>query len=179
MSQNGAPAGLNVKLNADGRVKSHDTAFAIQCISRFALPYLLTTQGGFAPNAIVMSICNQGQSLDDLTVDDLSLKARLAAGPSAPTLFMQQSKRDSTVLDSCFEELNTRFPQYRYFSLWPGLVKTEKFDPNFAPGYIKWFMWLGIRLIGTTPDEYANYPVYILAAPDAPAHARIGKAPLF
>jgi hypothetical protein len=50
-----------------------------------------------------MSICNQGQSLDDLSVDDLSLKARFATGRSATALFMDQSKRDSTVLDSCFE----------------------------------------------------------------------------
>ncbi|KAJ6557867.1 hypothetical protein B0H19DRAFT_1070472 [Mycena capillaripes] len=156
MSQNGAPSGLNMKYNAEG----HDTAFAIQCISRFALPYLLTTHGGLAPNAIVMSICNQGQTHNDLSVDDLSLKTRLAAGPSAPAHFMQQSKRDSTVLDSCFEVR---------------LVKTEKFDPNFAPGYIKWFMWLGIRLIGTTPDEYANFPVYILASPDAQRTLGSGK----
>jgi hypothetical protein len=81
----------------------HDTAFTIQCISRFALAYTLTTRNGLAPNATVISICNQGQSLDDLSVDDLSLKRRLAARPSAPALFMQQSKRDSTVLDSCFE----------------------------------------------------------------------------
>ncbi|KAF8177298.1 hypothetical protein K438DRAFT_2022271 [Mycena galopus ATCC 62051] len=164
LCQNGTPPGLDIKENAEG----HDVAFAIQGISRFAFSYILTTRGGLAPNAIVMSICNQGQSLDDMSVDDLSLKTRLAARPSATTLFLQQSKRDSTVLDSCFEEFNIRYPQYRYYSLLPGLVKTEHFDPNFAPGFIKWVMWLGIRLIGTTPDEYANYPVYILASPEAP-----------
>ncbi|KAJ7232159.1 hypothetical protein B0H12DRAFT_1328137 [Mycena haematopus] len=147
----------------------HDTAFAIQCISRVAIPYILTTQGGLAPHAIIMSICNQGQSLDDLSVDDLSLKTRLAAGPSATSLFLQQSKRDSTVLDSCYEEFNIRYPQHRHYSLFPGrcLVKTEEFDPNFAPGMIKWVMWLGIRLVGVTPDQYASYPVYVLASPDA------------
>ncbi|KAF7341150.1 NAD(P)-binding protein [Mycena venus] len=162
LCQNGSPAGLNIKDNDDG----HDTAFAIQCISRVALAYTLTTRGGLAQNAIVMSICNQGQSLDDLSVDDLSLKTRLAAGPSAPALFMQQSKRDSTVLDSCFE---------RYYSLFPGLVKTEEFDPNFAPGYIKWVMWLGIKLIGVSPDDYAHYPVYILASPKARSTLGSGK----
>ncbi|KAJ6534154.1 hypothetical protein B0H19DRAFT_1323623 [Mycena capillaripes] len=151
MSQNGTPAGHNIKDNADG----HDTAFAVQGISRFALAYLLTTGGALAPNAIVMSVCNQGQTLD-LSVDDLSLKRRL--GESATTLFMNQSKRDSVVIDSTFEELNIRYPQYRYFSLLPGLVKSEEFDPNFAPGFIKYLMWVGIRLIGTTPDEYANFP---------------------
>ncbi|KAJ6564072.1 hypothetical protein B0H19DRAFT_991160 [Mycena capillaripes] len=163
MSQNGTPAGHNMKDNADG----HDTAFAVQGISRFALAFLLTTGGALAPNAIVMSVCNQGQTLDDLSIDDLSLKRRFAAGESATTLFMNQSKRDSVVIDSTFEELNIRYPHYRYFSLWPGLVKTEEFDPNFAPGFIKYLMWVGIRLIGTTPDEYANFPVYVLASPEA------------
>ncbi|KAJ7827237.1 hypothetical protein B0H14DRAFT_2367810 [Mycena olivaceomarginata] len=152
LCQNGSPAGLNIKYNAEG----HDTAFAIQGISRFSIAYLLTTRGGLASNAMVVSICNQGQSLDDL-----SLKNRLEARPSGPALFMQQSKRDCTVIDSCFEELNTRYPQYRYYSLFPGLPgQNEEFDPSFAPGYLKWVMWLGIRLIATTPDQYANFPVY-------------------
>ncbi|KAF8175606.1 hypothetical protein K438DRAFT_1939565 [Mycena galopus ATCC 62051] len=172
MTQNGTPAGRNIKFNADGQ----DTAFAVQGISRFALAYLLTTRGGLAPNAIVMSIANQGQTLKDLSVDDLSLKASFEAGRSAPSLFMDQARRDSMVLDATFEvpasfvslELNIRYPQYRYYSLWPGLVKTEEFDFSLSPGYIKVLMWLGLKLIGTTPDQYAALPVYILASPEAP-----------
>ncbi|KAJ7924206.1 hypothetical protein B0H13DRAFT_1978966 [Mycena leptocephala] len=171
MTQGGVPAGTGIKDNADG----HDTAFAVQAISRWAIAYLLTTRGALAPNAIVMSIANQGQSLDDLSVEDLSLKGRLAAGKSATAMFMDQSKRDSTVLDSTFEELNIRYPQYRYFSLWPGLVQTEEFDSNLVPGYIKIFMWVGMKLIGTTPDQYANFPVYILAAPEAQRTLGEGK----
>ncbi|KAJ6516656.1 hypothetical protein C8R47DRAFT_1087945 [Mycena vitilis] len=164
LTQNGTPAGHNMKDNADG----HDTAFAVQAVSRFALTFLLTTHGVLAPHASVMSICNQGQTLDDIDLDDLSLKKRLAAGESATTLFMNQSKRDSVVLDCIFEEFNARYgSKYNYFSLWPGLVKTEEFDPNFAPGYLKWVMWLGIKLVGQTPDDYANYPVYLLAHPSA------------
>ncbi|KAJ7914725.1 hypothetical protein B0H13DRAFT_2325047 [Mycena leptocephala] len=51
------------------------------------------------PPPIAMSICNQ----DDLSVDDLSLKARFKAGRSLTALFMDQ--RDSVALDSCFEIL--------------------------------------------------------------------------
>ncbi|KAJ7241334.1 hypothetical protein B0H12DRAFT_1221551 [Mycena haematopus] len=173
MTQNGTPAGRTVKYNADG----HDTAFAVQAISRFALAYLLTTRGGLAQNAIVMSIANQGQTLKGLSIDDLSLKAPFEAGQSATALFMDQSRRDSTVLDSVFEELNIRYPQYRYYSLWPGLVKTEEFNFNFVPGYLKGLMWLGLKLIGTTPDQYAVFPVYILVAPDAPK--TLGSAKYF
>ncbi|KAJ7825440.1 hypothetical protein B0H13DRAFT_2374977 [Mycena leptocephala] len=95
-------------------------------------------------------------------------------------------------------EFNLRYPQYRYFSLFPGeddylyhrlptfptqpqltidlgLVKSEEFDPNFAPGYIKYIMWVGIRLLGTMPDQYANYPFYILASSDAQRTLGPGK----
>ncbi|KAJ6453186.1 hypothetical protein C8R45DRAFT_1112690 [Mycena sanguinolenta] len=143
MTQNGTPAGRDVKWNADG----HDTAFAVQAISRFALAYLLTTRGGLAENAI----------------------APLEAGQSATTLFMNQSKRDSVVLDSVTEELSIRYRQYRYYS------QTEEFNLNIFPGYIKYLMWLGLKLIGTTPDQYAAFPVYILAAPDAQKALGSGK----
>ncbi|KAJ7716971.1 hypothetical protein DFH07DRAFT_973756 [Mycena maculata] len=135
MCQNGVHTGT-INNNADECAKS--LSFAVQAISRFALAYFLTTGGGLAPNTIVMSICNQGQTLDDLSVDDLSLKNRVAT-LSKTSLFMTQSKRDSTVLDAVhevhfhslckraadddfFEELNIRYPQYRYFSLYPGVV---------------------------------------------------------
>ncbi|KAF7364388.1 NAD(P)-binding protein [Mycena sanguinolenta] len=171
MTQNGTPAGHNVKYNADG----HDIAFAVQAISRFALAYLLTTRGGLAENAIVMSVANQGQTFPDLSIDDLSLKERLKEGET--TLFMNQSKRDSMVLDSVFEELNIRYPQYRYYSLYPGLVKTEEFNFSIVPGFIKVLFWVGLKLIGTTPDQYAVFPVYILAAPDA--QKTLGSAKYF
>jgi hypothetical protein len=42
-----------------------------------------------------------------------------------------------------------------------GLVKSEDFDPNFFPGYLKWVIWAAIKLVGVSPDEYAYYPVYV------------------
>ncbi|KAF8196308.1 hypothetical protein K438DRAFT_1760468 [Mycena galopus ATCC 62051] len=100
MSQNGAPTG-SIKENPDG----HDTTFATQCISRFALAYLLTTRGALAPNAIVMSIYyHWGHSLDDLDVDDLSLKRRVD-GQSTTNFYKAQTRRDCTVLDSINEVL--------------------------------------------------------------------------
>ncbi|KAJ7155110.1 hypothetical protein C8R46DRAFT_1196650 [Mycena filopes] len=163
MTQNGVPKGAMVP-NADGI----DTPFAIQCLSRFGLAYLLTTRGALAPTgAAVMSICSTGRSLDDLDAADLTLATRTQS-KSVTALFMDQSKRDSTVIDSFTEELNTRYPTNRYYTLWPGLVKSEQFSLSKFPGFIKLAMWVGLRLIGTTPDQYANIPVYILASPDAP-----------
>ncbi|KAJ7500035.1 hypothetical protein FB451DRAFT_1207291 [Mycena latifolia] len=161
MSQNGTPAGTNIKKNSDG----HDTAFAIQAISRFAIAYLLTTRGTLAPDAAVMSIANQGQTLDTLSVDDLSLTHMIASGASETTIFMNQSKRDSSVLDAFHEELNLRYPQYKYFHLYPGLVSSENFNFNEFPGFLKYGAWIAMKLIGTAPDEYAPLPAYILTAP--------------
>lgn len=67
-----------------------------------------------------MSIAAQGETLDDLFVDDLSLTRRLATGISQTTMFLDQSKRDSCVLDAFHEELNIRYPKYQYFHLSPG-----------------------------------------------------------
>ncbi|KAF7357452.1 hypothetical protein MSAN_01341300 [Mycena sanguinolenta] len=161
MCQKGLPTGT-INENADG----YDTPFAVQAISRFTLAYLLTKRGALASGASVISIAAQGQTLDDLSVDDLSLKGRLSTG-SQTTMFLNQSKRDSCVLDAFHEELNIRYPQYRYFHLSPGLVSSEQFDVNKFPGIMKYAVWFGQRLIGTTPDKYALLPVYLLTA--APA----------
>ncbi|KAJ6452176.1 hypothetical protein C8R47DRAFT_1083822 [Mycena vitilis] len=148
------------------RCPSHDTAFATQCISRFALAYLLTVRGALAPDAIVMSIYyHWGHTLDDLSVDDLSLKRRV--GTLSKTNFHKaQTRRDCTVLDSMTEEFNLRFPQYSYFSLWPGLVKGD-FSASAFPTYLKAVVWLGSKTLAVKPEEYANVPIYILVSPDA------------
>ncbi|KAK7023059.1 hypothetical protein R3P38DRAFT_3396670 [Favolaschia claudopus] len=164
MCQKGLPTGT-IDKNADG----YDTAFAVQAISRFVLAYLLTKRGALAPGASVLSIAAQGQSLDDLSADDLSLERHLASGISQTSMFLNQSKRDSCVLDAFHEELNIRYPQYRYFHLSPGLVSSEQFDVNKFPGFMKYAVWFGQKLVGTTPDKYATLPVYLLTA--APASA--------
>ncbi|KAJ7084966.1 hypothetical protein C8R44DRAFT_862252 [Mycena epipterygia] len=162
LTQNGVPKGT-IDPNADG----YDTAMAIQCVSRFALTYLLTTRGALAPNAIVLAIAGVGQSLDDLRVDDLDLRGKLAAGASKLTMFIDQAKRNSSMLDACNEEFNTRYPQYRYLHLWPGLVSSEEFSVSKFPAPLNIAMWIGIKTIGTTPEKFANNPVYLLASPDA------------
>ncbi|KAJ6561674.1 hypothetical protein B0H19DRAFT_1375037 [Mycena capillaripes] len=170
MTQNGAPAG-SIKHNSDG----HDTAFAVQAISRFALAYLLTTRGGLAPNAIVMSIYyNWGHTLDDLDVNDLSLMRRLGT-QNTTNMYKSQTRRDCTVLDSFTEEFNIRYPQYRYFCLWPGLVAGEGLSAKAFPSYLKVVVWVGLKTVAITPDEYANVPVYILASPDAQKTLGPGK----
>lgn len=87
---------------------SIEKGFAIQVVSRFALAYLLTSRGVLAPSASVLSVANVGNSLDDLQVDDLNLTKKLGAGRWKLPLLIDQSKRDSSVLDAfhlvrCFQ----------------------------------------------------------------------------
>jgi len=71
------------------------------------------------------------------------------------------------VLDSFHEEFSIRYPQYRFFHIYPGLVSSENFDYDLFPGFMKYVAWLGMKVIGQTPDQFAPAAVYILASPDA------------
>jgi hypothetical protein len=83
--------------------RSMDPAFAIQVVSRFVIPHRLIEAGHLAPGAKVMSIANTGQTLDDLSLDDLSLHGERYRKMWHARLFAQQSARDSCVLDAFHE----------------------------------------------------------------------------
>ncbi|KAI5474291.1 hypothetical protein MNV49_003655 [Pseudohyphozyma bogoriensis] len=163
MTQGGTPSGNKPKLTADG----YDQAFAVQCLSRIAVSYLLTKKGTLASNATVMMICNTGQSFDAFSVDDIDLAGPRQAGQGNLMHFLDQSKRDSTVLDAFNEEMNKRFPQYNYLHVWPGIVKSEEFSVAGVPFPVNVVFWILIHTIAATPDSFAPVPVYLLLHPEA------------
>ncbi|WWC64298.1 uncharacterized protein I303_106908 [Kwoniella dejecticola CBS 10117] len=169
MCQNGPPTGT-INLNEDGEGKE----FTIQALSRFLFTFLILQDNLLSPGAKVMFIANTGLSYP-LDLDDLSLKNVAAKGRSKALLTIDQSKRDSTVLDSVVLQFNTRFPQYTFYHLHPGLVKTELFNIHNFPFPLSYIAGLGLMVMGSTPDEYANVPVYILAHPDAKEQLGEGK----
>lgn len=89
-------------------MRSMDPAFAIQAVSRFVIPHRLIGRGHLAPGAKVMSIANTGQTLNDLSLDDLSLHGERYQKMWHARLFSQQSARDSCVLDAFHEVRRTR-----------------------------------------------------------------------
>ncbi|OCF72553.1 hypothetical protein I204_06935 [Kwoniella mangroviensis CBS 8886] len=95
MCQNGPPTGT-INLNEDGE----GTGFTIQVISRFLLAYLFASHALISQGGKVMLFTNPGLSYDGLDIDDLSLKKVAENGRSRVLLTVDQSKRDSTVLDS-------------------------------------------------------------------------------
>ncbi|KAK4687489.1 hypothetical protein P7C73_g2620, partial [Tremellales sp. Uapishka_1] len=163
LTQNGIPTGTFVD-NGEGLSKG----YAVQALSRFAISYLFTVGGYLASGAKVLSICNPGISLDDLSADDLSLKNRLSdKSRYTVSLFIDQSKRDSSVIDSAWIILNEKYPEYKYLHVHPGLVKTEDFDTTCVPFPINYGMRLGLMTVATTPDQFVPYPLYILIGADA------------
>ncbi|GFZ45664.1 hypothetical protein JCM24511_03392 [Saitozyma sp. JCM 24511] len=160
-------------------------------ISRFYVAYHLTTRGLLAPGAPVLSVCGPGLTLDYLRVDDLNLAEQVESGISKQSLFFAQSARESCILDAVHMELNERFPQYRYYHVAPvwlswcpelrpqGIVRTEGLATFPAPFPINYLMKLGSFFIGTSPAEYAAYPVYAaVAGKDALGEARFFDATL-
>ncbi|ORY32136.1 hypothetical protein BCR39DRAFT_524310 [Naematelia encephala] len=161
MCQNGIPA-TEIQTNADG----DENGFAVQALSRFTLAYLLLEHNVIAPGGVVLAVANPGLSLDTLSVDDLSLKKVAEAGRSKLLLFLDCSKRDSTVLDSVFEELSKRYPKQRFFHCHPGVVATELFNTGAFPFPMNLAVSLALWTIAPKPDDYAVVPVYLAVGSD-------------
>ncbi|WWC97809.1 hypothetical protein V866_004696 [Kwoniella sp. B9012] len=87
-----------------------------------------------------MFIANPGLSYDKLDIGNLSLKKVAENGRSRALL--------------------TYTPRVRC------LVKTETFDIHKFPFPLNYFAALGLVFMCTTPDEFANIPVQILASAD-------------
>ena len=79
---------------------SHEQGYAVQSLSRFVVTHHLITSNLLKDHGTVVFVANSGQTLQDLSVEDLSLKQRYAAGRGKIGFFMDQSLRDSSVLDS-------------------------------------------------------------------------------
>ncbi|WVF65944.1 hypothetical protein IAT40_000682 [Kwoniella sp. CBS 6097] len=160
--QNGPPTG-ELHLTSDGLEQS----FAVQAVSRFAIFHNLEALGAFAKNATIMSICNPGQNMANLDIDDLSLKKIVERGRYRALFLLDQSKRDSTVIDSVIKESSMRYPQYRQLHMFPGLVKSESVASWKLPFPLSYIFPLGFALVGVMPDDFATTPIYVAYHPEA------------
>jgi len=156
-----------------------DVDFAVQCLSRFALAFLTASHGTLNDGAKVVTVFSCGASLPDLDVDDLSLYKKRDAGRWSLPLLTDKSRRNSTVIDSFTEELNTKFPKQSFYHIFPGLVKTDIFM-NYVKSFsfpLNYIFSLALRSLGLTPTLYANIPVWIAASPLA--HKTLGDGRYF
>lgn len=127
--------------------------------------------GALAPGATVVSVCNPGNSLDSLKVEDLSLKNASKGYWTTTGFFMAQSLRDSSVIDAFMIEQSKRFPQFKFFHVHPGLVGDGTFTHDAFPFPLNWVTWLAEKtgfMVGTAP--FANIPVYVSKCASGDGH---------
>ncbi|BEJ17077.1 hypothetical protein CspHIS471_0604780 [Cutaneotrichosporon sp. HIS471] len=160
MCQNGVPR-IPVQFNEDGDASS----FAVQALSRFILPQALISAGALGADTVVINVANVGQTLAGLSVDDLSLKsmpARTNIGAWAA-----QSARDSSVRDAFITEQIKRYPDIKWFHVFPGLVASERFQYDAFPFPINWMIWaLMYTPLAKSTQALADLVVYIALEPD-------------
>lgn len=173
MTQNGVPR-ATLELNADGDAAS----FAVQALSRFVVPQALIAAGALAPGAVVLSVANVGQTLAGLSVDDLSLKEMVPACRTNLGAFLAQSARDSCVLDAFISEQIAKYPQYKWFHVFPGLVASERFNYNAFPWPANWLVQVFMHTPwARTPQDIANLVTYVRGVRGGltPDRARAGE----
>lgn len=85
------------------RRRSLDVSFTVQCLGRFGLAYLLSSNRTIRDGGSVISIGSPGVALSDIDLEDLSLKKRYEGGRFWPSLLVDQGKRDSMTLDAVTE----------------------------------------------------------------------------
>lgn len=180
-TQGGPPTG-KLKPPADSSVPV-EGGFAVQCLSRFGLAYLLTEASAINKGICMVASPAQGGS-SPLDVDDLDFtKAHKAGKFSEGYLSIpKQGARDSSVLDSVAQTLAERNPQLSILHLFPGVVGT---DAVSNAGFPSLFVW-GSKLAAATglisspkPGGYPEVPFYLLTHPEAQKGLiRLGEANL-
>ncbi|WWC88596.1 uncharacterized protein L201_003509 [Kwoniella dendrophila CBS 6074] len=162
-TQNGPPTG-----DVTGGEDGEDTNFFIQSISRPLLIHLLHESETLSPKSILTCIANPGQTLPDLSIDDLSLtNKKKIENKYRFRFFMEQSARDSCVLDASLKELSDKHPQYTFLHLFPGLVSSEDAGQFIVPFPLNIAFKIAFALFSATPDDYSAAPVYLTFHPEA------------
>lgn len=120
MTQGGPPNGLHEETS-----EGHEKSFAVQCLSRFGLTYLLAESSKFNPGAAVVSVLSPGMNFPGLDINDLGLKRLNSTHPFRVNMLVSQGKRDSTVTDAITFSFIERYPSIKFYHLFPGYVQTS------------------------------------------------------
>ncbi|KAM0745883.1 NAD(P)-binding protein [Meredithblackwellia eburnea MCA 4105] len=137
--------------------ESHEAHFAIQCISRFALSYLLAKSGTLKEADVSVSNGGEGKSPD---VGDLEL---LQAKEENKFGIISSSVRDSNVVTGVTKSLAEKFPPLRTYNIHPGIVRTS----SARNAGLSWALVLVISffqyILGTPAEVYAEIPFFLAA----------------
>ncbi|CAO1625317.1 unnamed protein product [Parajaminaea phylloscopi] len=179
-TQGGPPTG---KLRPPASPASPEGGFAVQCLSRFGLAYLLTEQKIIKRGVCWVAAPATG-SKKPLDVSDLDLTQAKSRGQFTEGLLgiLPQGQRDSSVLDATSQVMAERNPHLAFTHLFPGIVGTDAAkNQGFA-----WPLVQGSRLLkflgissSPSPGGYPEVPFYLHAnANGGQQYLRRGEANL-
>ncbi|KAJ3019858.1 hypothetical protein HKX48_001687 [Thoreauomyces humboldtii] len=155
--QGSAPSGLYVP-NADG-VDKH---FIVQCLSRFAIPYLLAKSGTLADGGAVVSVCaSGGTGIDNVADMEMGKANKEGKYGKGLTSIPVAGNRDSTVVDSFTLDFKKHFPTMTAAHTFPGIVtgtgagRNLPYGLGHATSLLTPFTWVGLL---DTAASYATVP---------------------
>lgn len=97
-----------------------ESRFAVQVLSKFAFLSGLAASGALSSAGV--TICAPGQGGKTFDGTDPGLNKAHEQGKYG---FLSSGARDSVVMDSVHLELATKYPQLRFYHLFPGFVHTK------------------------------------------------------
>ncbi|KAM0752363.1 NAD(P)-binding protein [Meredithblackwellia eburnea MCA 4105] len=163
----GKPPNGKFGLNSEG----HESHFAIQLLSRFALSYLLA-ESGTLKEAVINVCAPSGPGGTPPDAEDLEM---IQANEKGQFGIIKCATRDSNVMDAVTSQFNTIYnPKgIKAYHIYPGFVATNALSNAGLPYPIVvlggLFAPLLARTIGNTPTSYAEIPVYLAGNPKSRA----------
>ncbi|GAA5886206.1 hypothetical protein JCM6882_004298 [Rhodosporidiobolus microsporus] len=169
-TQGGPPNG---SYNLTSTTPAHESHFAVQTLSRFALAYLLASSGTLK-QAWVNVLAPSGTSGPEPDVDDIELASEKQRKKFLPGRVLAQGGQDSALGDAMISHFPRAFPSLRSYHLFPGYVYTDALkSSHLLPSPFVWAHNLvgpymaRFLPFGNLPQWYAEIPVYVAANPEA------------
>ena len=158
-----------------------ESQFAVQCVSRFGLANILTSNGIVKRGVLMVAAPAQGgKKLVDL--DDIDFQKTFNAGKwwGGPFGMLKKGTRDSQILDAAAQTLAERHPNLTISHLFPGFILTDALSNTGQPGPLVWASKIFGPLVANKPGPggYAEVPFHLLTHPDGQRYLETGKANL-
>ncbi|PWN36156.1 NAD(P)-binding protein [Meira miltonrushii] len=168
-SQGGPPTG-----NSPDTPAGIDSAFAVQCLSRYGLAKGLLTSGTIKQGVCFIAVPGQGGK-KPIELDDIELKSKRSKwGLNIP----RSGARDSAVLDAVTLSFAQQYPNLTFSHIFPGLIGTNAAANQGFPFPIPQ-AYKAAGLFLPSAEQFAELPFYLHANPEGKRYLRSGEANLF
>lgn len=190
-SQGGPPTG-----NSPETPAGIDSAFAVQCLSRYGLAKGLLTSGTIKQGVCFIAVPGQGGK-KPIELDDIELKskrskwglniprsgARDSAVLDAVTLVSSDSGKEKDYVSLTTDQLSLQsfaqqYPNLTFSHIFPGLIGTNAAANQGFPFPIPQAYKLAGFFLPST-EQFAELPFYLHASAEGKRYLRSGEANLF